>query len=136
MRGSLRGFGSVLAGLVAGFVVIACVEAVSSMVYPPPAGLDFTDSEAVNAYVTHLPLGAFLFVLAAWGAGCFLGSWLATRIAAGRRPRPGVIVGVILLAAGVVNMLMLPHPSWFWVAAFVVCPVFTYLGTRLGVSPS
>ena len=135
MRGIRRGVGSVLAGLVAGFVVITCVEAVGSSVYPPPAALDFTDSESVNAYVTHLPLGACLFVLAAWGAGCLLGSWLATRLAAGRRPRPGVIVGVILLAAGVVNMLMLPHPAWFWVAAFVVFPVFTYLGTRLGASP-
>ena len=132
MRDMLRRVGSVVAGLVAGFLVIACVEAVGTTVYPPQTGLDFTDSESIKAYVDRLPLGAFLFVLAAWGAGCLVGCWLATRLGADRRTSPGVIVGVILLAAGVANMMMLPHPGWFWVAEFLVCTSFTYVGTRLG----
>src|SRR5262245_53450421 len=136
MRGTLRNVGSIIAGLIAGVIVISCVETVCSAIYPPPAGLDYTDSESVKAFAAQLPLGAFLFVLAAWGAGCLIGSWLATRLSTSRLAGPGVIVGVLLLVAGVSTMLTLPHPGWFWVAAFLVCMLATYAGTRLGAGRS
>jgi len=136
MRSFLRDLGCVIGGAVAGVIVIAVVETVSSMIYPLPSGFDPGDMEALKAHAAQLPLGAFLLVLAGWGGGNLLGSWLATRVAPARHSHPGVIVGVILLAAGIANMLMLPHPAWFWVAALVMFPVCTYFGTRLGLSHS
>jgi hypothetical protein len=127
----LRNLGGVIAGLVVGVLVIAVVEFASSKVYPLPAGIDPSDMKAFRLYMAQLLLGAFLFVLAAWGAGTFLGSWTATRIVAPRGPAGGAIVGAVLLAAGVANMLMLPHPGWFWVAAIVVLVSCTFLGTRM-----
>jgi len=127
----LRHLGGIIAGLVVGVFVIACVE-LSGMVYPLPAGVDPADTEALKLHIAQLPLGAFLFVLAAWGAGAFLGSWTATRLVTPRTPARGLIVGVVLLAASVANMVMLPHPAWFWVAAVATLVACTEAGRRLG----
>ncbi len=125
-----------LAGLVVGLLVITVVEGVSSKVYPLPRGIDPSNPEAFKAYLAQLPLGAFILVFVGWGAGSFLGSWSAVRIAPQRRIAPGVVVGVVLLGAGVANMLMLPHPIWFWGTALVVFALSTYFGTKVGVSHS
>jgi len=86
--------------------------------------------------MARVPLGALLFVLAAWAGGSFPGSWLATRLGPGRHAAHGAIVGAILLAAGVANMLLLPHPAWFWAAALVVFSLCTYLGTKARSTPA
>lgn len=132
----LRSIGAIIVGLAVGVVVVTGVEALSSTFYPLPPGVDPTDPEALKPYLAQFPLGAFLFVLAAWGLGSFLGAWLATRLGPGRHRAHGLSVGVLLLAAGVANMLMLPHPVWFWVAALVIFVLCPYLGAKLGGVPS
>lgn len=127
----LRSVGAVIAGLAAGAAVVAGVDAVSSTLYPPPAGADPSNMEALRAYVASLPAGAFLFVLLAWAAGSLVGAWVATRLGPSRNRVHGLVIGVLLLASGIFNMVTLPHPAWFWAASLVVFPVFTYLGIRL-----
>ena len=48
-------------------------------------------------------------------------------------------MGSLLLGACLVNLLMIPHPVWFWVAATVVLVAGTFVGTRLagtGTTPA
>jgi hypothetical protein len=127
----IRSAGAVAAGLVAAVVVIAGMETLSSAVYPLPAGMDPYDREALAAHISQLPFGAFLFVLAAWGVGTSLGVWIATRLGPGRRAVHGYVVAGLVLAASVTNMIMLPHPLWFWAAAVVVIGVAGHSGARL-----
>ncbi len=132
----LRSAAAVIAGLVVAFFVVAGLEAVSSRVYSQSPGVDVGNTDAIKAYMAQLPLGAFLFVLAAWAAAGFLGSWLATRLGPERRRAHGVVVGAILLAACIGNMLLLPHPAWFWAAALVIVLSCIYLGVKAGGPPS
>lgn len=134
MRNPFRILAAVAAGLVVGFLVIAGVEAFGSKIYPSPAGLDPTDAAALETFIAGLPPGAFLLVLAGWGLGALLGSWIATRLGPSRHMAPGLIVGAVLVVAGVANMMLLPHPLWFWAATLVVLPLFVYAGTRAGVT--
>jgi len=127
---------AILAGAIVAGVLIALVEAMSSAVYPPPPGIDIHDHEAMRQHVDTLPIGAFLFVLAAWAIGSFGGSWVAARLATRARLRHGLAVGALFLGAGVMNMLMIPHPWWMWVGGILALAGCSFLGARLAVSAS
>lgn len=122
-------------GLVCGIVVFA-VEALSSRMFPLPPGIDLKDPEAVLTAVAQLPPGAFLFALLAWFLGVFAGAWVAARLAPGSPFVHGMVVTGLVLASAVVNMAMLPHPSWMWVAGPVVILGAGWLGARLARPPS
>jgi len=62
--------------------------------------------------IQTLPLGAFLMVLLAWALGTFAGSFVAARVACCAPIVHGMIISLLFLVAGIVNMLMIPHPVW------------------------
>jgi hypothetical protein len=106
---------AILLGAVLAGVVIFAVESAGHLVYPPPEGLDFSDREAVRVFIAEAPAGALLLVLVAWAVGTFAGAWLAAWIAKRAQVLHALIIGVLFLAGAVVNMLMIPHPLWFWI---------------------
>ena len=133
MVGSIvRSAGAVIAGLVAAMVFVVGTEIVWAVVYPFPPGVDPHDPEVCKAYFAKLPADAYVIAVAGWGLAVLSGTWVATRLGAGRHPAPGLVVGSLLLAAAVMNMLMLPCPIGFWVGNLVVFPSATYLGTKWG----
>ena len=134
MPSALRNTLALLVGMAAGFTVVFVIESIGHQVYPPPADLDFSDPAAIREFVRTLPLGAFLFVLAAWVAGAFGGAWVAAAMANTRRMTFAGIVGALVLAASVANLLMIPHPLWFSVAALIAVPAAAVAGGRLATS--
>jgi len=42
-----------------------------------------------------------------------------------------MIVGALLMLAGIMNMIMIPHPTWLWVLGITVYLPAAYLGARL-----
>ena len=126
----IRGVGAVVVGLLAAMILIVGIEGLSSILHPFPPGGDPTDLEACKAHVARFPTGVLLLVVVAWGLTTFVGSWLATRLGAGRHPAHGIVVGAILLAAVAFNMAMLPYPIWFWVN-LIVFPVCCFWGIKL-----
>ena len=133
MKPRVRSFLGVVAGVIVGSVVIAVVQRLNSLLFPLPSGLDVTNREALDAAISDMPESALIGVLVAWGLGTFLASWTAVRIGA-RAARPqALIVGLILLAAAVVNMLMLPHPLWFWIIGVLLFVPSALLGARVAV---
>lgn len=73
---------------------------------------------------TAIPVTAKLWVVAGWFLGAFLGALLAFRTT--RWDFAGWIVGALVAAAGLANVLMLPHPLWMSLCA-VVLPFFAAL---------
>ena len=130
----MRSVISVVVGIIAGVLAIALVEAVGHQVYPPPEGIDVNDREAMKEMVDSAPVGALLFVLAAWAIGAAVGGWLAVRLG-GSGPRGPFIVGLVLLAFGVTNMLMIPHPTWFFVVGVILFLPAALGGGRLAHRP-
>ena len=134
MSPALRGVVAVILGLLLAFACTFAVEAVNGMIYPPPPGTDFADPESVKAMMAVMPRAALVVVLGGWFVSALLGTALAARLA---RPAgwPPLTVGILLLAAAVMNMYMIPHPAWFWVIGVAIYPVATWLGARLGGTP-
>jgi len=116
----------VLAGVVAGVVAIMIVEMIGHAVYPLPPGLDPRDREAIAAFIKSAPLGVMLFVLAAYAIGSFVAGLLARLL--GRTRPPALVAGAILMALGVVNLVMIPHPVWFWAVSLVLYVPLAWAG--------
>src|SRR4030095_15186009 len=102
---AFRSFGAVLAGLVIGAILIGGVEALCSYLYPLPPGVRSTDMDSLRSFIASLPQGAFVLVLVGWAVGSFAGSFVATRLARGRRAAHGLLVGILFLVMVVWNML-------------------------------
>jgi hypothetical protein len=131
----LRSAGSVMAGLVAAFILIIAAEVFGAIFHPFPPGIDPSDMEACKAHVARFPTWVLAGGAAFWAGAAFTGSWLATRLGTARHAAHGIVVGAILLALAGFNMAMLPYPIWFPVVNLLTFPLGTILGIRLAKSP-
>jgi hypothetical protein len=123
----------VAAGVIGGMLLLAGVENVGVLLYPPPKGIDVHDVKAMQKMMASMPIGAFLFVLAGFLIATTAGCYLAARVSKMRGP--AIFVGALFLVGGIANLLMVPHPIWFWIACIVVFIVATIAGTRLAAPP-
>lgn len=119
-----------LAGIVVTAVLVGVVESLGHLVYPPPEGLDLTNPESLKAYMSAVPIGAMLSVLVAWAVGTMAGAGLAGVIARDKECLLGTILGALFLIGAIVNMAMIPHPLWFWIAGILVFPLAAFVGIR------
>ena len=122
----------VLAGLVAMFVVIMCIEYVGHMVYPPPPGLNPMVTEDLSAIMASQPAAAKAFVVVAWVVGAFVGGWVAARISR-TYPRAAAMIVALMVVAGVVGMILqLPgHPRWMAALGLLLPIPAALLGAKL-----
>lgn len=127
----LRSMLSVLAGFVAGYVVITVFETVGTLLYPLPAGIDPTDMDALRAVADQIPIGAFVFVVCGWGVGALTGSWVAGRVANRSKAIHGGVVAGLLVLGGLFTLFTIPHPVWVWVVGLAALIGGGYLGSRL-----
>lgn len=118
---------AVIAGVVTAGVVIALIEMIGHAVFPPPVGVDFADPVSVSAMMQAAPIGALLFVIVAWLAGIVAGATIAFLIVRENGKLNASIVGGLVLAGTIANLLMIPHPVWFSVVSVVAIIVTTAL---------
>lgn len=117
---------SVLAGLLAGFFVVAVIEALSSRLHPWPADLDKSDLDAIRIHIASLPASAFALVWLAHAAGALAAGFVCVAISRAMWRVGPIVLGVLLLSAGVTNLVMIPHP---WV--FAIADVLVYIPAAL-----
>ena len=100
--------------------MVAAIETISSVVYPPPPELDISDQAALAEYVAALPMGAFLLVLIAHAIGSFVAGGVCTLIAKSTWYLGAGLIGCLLTVAGIVNLVTIPHPTWFAVVDWML----------------
>ena len=133
MIGSIvRNMGAFVAGIALALVFIVGTEWVWAMLFPFPPGVDPNDMQACKAHLAQLPASAFPIASVGWGLSTLSGTWVATGLGTGRHPAHGLIVGIILLVAALLNMLMLPYPIVFWITNLIVLPAGIWIGVKLG----
>ena len=123
-----------IGGVIAGIIILALSVQVAEMgvhaMHPFPPGTNTKDFNQIKKFVATLPLDAFLLVLAGHLVGTVLGCFAAARI--GRSRVPAYVLGAAACVLGVVNMIIIPQPVWFAVAAFVIYIGGAIIGARLG----
>ena len=129
-----RSIFSVLAGMVVAMIVVGVLEVVGHLVFPPPPGIDLHDPQQLQAIMDQLPLGALLSVLVAWGGGIFAGGCVAAMLARTNQLTHALIVGGVQMLAGIVSMILIPHPFWFIVASLAIVVPCAWLGARVAAA--
>lgn len=105
-------------GIIVAFATVFAIDLAGHQIYPLPSDLDMDDSSAVGAYIETRPPGASAFVLIAWFVGALDGSVTAALIS--RRHWTIWAVAGLVAAAGLVTVLMIPHPALLQIGAVVV----------------
>jgi hypothetical protein len=112
----IRNILAVVVGLFVGSCVnMALIMLNTSVLYPMAPGTDMNDPAAMNAYVATLPAAAFLVVMAAHLGQSFVGGWVAARLGASRPMLLAMIVGGFSLLGGILSMMSIKGPTWFYV---------------------
>lgn len=133
---------AVVAGVVVAGLVIFGVEWMGHRLFPLPSDIDATDMESIKANAERIPAGAQMAVCLAWALGTLAGSFAATKIVKPNEVgnwspfRPALIVGLIMMAAAIVNLVSIPSPVWMWIAGLVVFLPAAMIGWRLATDVS
>ena len=124
-----RNIGAGIAGVLVAMLSVWLVQKIGHAVYPVPTDVDFNDMEAMKAYVATLPVGALLFVIASYFIGTTAGTCAACAIGTMLPRIYAVLIACLMLVATTMNVMMIPHPTWFIVAAVIAIVVGAWLGT-------
>ena len=127
----LRRVGAVIAGLIVAALLVEGAEAIVHLKHPFPPDMDHHDMAQIKKFVSTLPADALVLVLAGWLLGTIAGTFIAAKIAGMRVP--GYVLGALLLAAGIVNSIVIPQPLWFSATSYVIYIVGTMIGVRWAV---
>jgi uncharacterized membrane protein YsdA (DUF1294 family) len=127
----VRSIGLVFIGVVIAMTIFIAGQVVNALVFMK--GVDIRDDSAVRDAIPNLPVTAFVTLLLIYFVGTFCGAWVAARLTRHRwfaSPWPmahAMMVGLVLLIAGLPDIFSLPHPPWFFIGYFTVFPLGAYL---------
>lgn len=123
---------AVVAGIVTANVIIIINEMINHKLYPLPPGVSYeTNKEAFFKYVETVPIEAKLMIIFGYAIAAFAGGFVATKIKNDGNRYYALIVGGFLLAATILNFMMMPHtPVWIWVLGVIV-PFLAIVGFKL-----
>ena len=127
----LRNLVVLVLSFVAGAVVISIVQAVNWMLFPPPAGFDFSDPAAVERMVAAMPLGAWIGLELSYAIGCLACGLLIGALAGSRPMLLAAIAGGGFTLAGFANMAMIPTPLVMAILTTITYVPCTLLGAWL-----
>lgn len=122
---------AVLAGLVVAWITITLCEFGGVMLYPPPAGTNLADPDALAAHIAGAPPTAMALVLLGWIAGAFDGGLIAALISRRHKRGAALSIGVLVVLGVIANSLMIPHPLWMTVAGLLLPIPAAWLASRL-----
>ena len=127
----LRNILGLIVGIAVAVVTVMLMQWLSHSTFPPPEGLDYTDTTAVNAHLASAPVAALVIVLASYLFATFDGVFIACLIGRVQPMIYALIIGVLMLAATASNLFMFRHPTWFSVGSIVGIIFSAWLATLL-----
>lgn len=87
--------------------------------YPPPTGIHLNDKEELIAYISNLPMSAFVLLLVNYIVCTAVAGAVATLIPPVDTRRPALVVGIIIMLGAIFNAVLMPFQP-MWVSALSV----------------
>lgn len=119
MNPILKNIIAVVAGFLCGSLVNGGIIMVSGSLIPPPDGADVTTMEGLKASIHLFEPRHFLMPFLAHALGTLVGAFLAAKLAAHHQLKFALVIGILFLAGGITNVILLPSPLWFSVLDLV-----------------
>lgn len=113
MKHLARNIAAVAAGVVVGSAVNMVIVAAGPAVVPPPAGVDTTTVEGLEAGIHLFQPKHFLAPFLAHALGTLAGAFVAFLVAGSRKAAFAWAIGAVFLAGGIAAAAMIPAPAWF-----------------------
>lgn len=127
----MRVFLAAIIGILVGGTAVWFFEFLGHILFPVTEKFDVTNLEELKQMMYKLPTMTLVSVILAQGIGVFIGMIVA-RLIDRSSLSPLFAVSGILLLMSVMNLLMIPHPTWFMICdilVMVLIPAF-YISTR------
>ncbi|MCW3072129.1 MAG: hypothetical protein JWO44_2019 [Bacteroidetes bacterium] len=124
---------STVLGLIGGLFVIFSLEVLGHIIYPMPAGINLSDTEAIKAYTSGAPSLVFVLLVFSYALGSMAGGLIAAAMAPANKMAKAITVGGILMGLGAYNLFMIPHPVWTIIISIFLFIPCSYLGGYWGI---
>ncbi len=119
----------IVAGVMSGMMVQAFGEKGIHSLYPPPSDISLDNTEQLKTFIAHLPIAAFVLLLANYAVSSLISGGVATLIIGRQTAVPAIVAGCLITLAGIFNVAMIPEqPVWFSIASLIIYFPFTMLG--------
>jgi hypothetical protein len=115
---------AIVVGVIFGGLFVALGERMGMMFFPTDKPMPTDPNLWVEYLENDVPLMAKLFVILNWGLASFVSSVITSIITKRITVKPVLATTGILNAFAFITMLMLPHPTWMWIASlFAFLPI-------------
>lgn len=105
----------IIVGAIFAMAVIMVMQIAGTVFFPLPEAIDPSDTKALSQYIMEeASVASLLFVAFGYGVGAFAGGLVAGGIAKTHKFYMALGVGIVLFIMGVVNLINISHPVWFW----------------------
>ena len=132
MNPILKNILAVIAGIIIGGAVNMGIIMISSYIIPPPDGADLKTMEGLKASMHLMQPKHFLMPFLAHAIGTFIGALLTTLIAVNHKLKFALGIGIWFLIGGIMNIFMLPSPTWFTIIDLVFAYIpMSYFAAKL-----
>ena len=117
MNPIVRNILAVIAGIILGSGVNMGIITISGSIIPPPEGADVTTMEGLKSAMHLFEPKHFILPFLAHALGTLFGALCTGLIAINHKMKLAFFIGVFFLIGGVINVFMLPSPTWFFRAS-------------------
>lgn len=127
MKARFKNIFIVIAGMAVSVMLIMTMQSI-------PVGPELTDEtrnnpELLNAFLLHLPWYAYLWIAFGYAIGSMFGG-AAVHLLNPDSNRNIVKLSAVLMTLGILNMLLIAQPWWFWGHLIVYFPS-AFLGQQI-----
>jgi len=104
---------AVIIGVLAGGMLNMGIIMISSSLIAPPAGADVTTMEGLKASLHLFEPKHFIMPFLAHALGTLLGAFVTAKMVLNHKMKFALGIGTWYLIGGIINIVMLPSPTWF-----------------------
>jgi hypothetical protein len=113
MKKALRNTLAVIAGILIGMTINLAFVMLSTMVVPPPPGVDMSDMESLKEHLHLYEPRHYLMPFLAQALGPLTGACAAVFFAVSAWRVFAFVIGAFFMAGGMADVFLLPWRNWF-----------------------